>query len=494
MALSRFASYFGGVGQALSVRDYRIYWIGQAVSVQGVWMNRIAAGVLMYHLTDSSGWLGIIASVYFLPLIVLGPIAGAYADRIGHRRTAIASLVVAIVIAFLMAALTYADLMTPSLLVVLVLIQGIGHAFDFPARQVLIQVLVGRENMSAAIALNTTTFNSAAFTGPAIGAALLKYGQETIGNAAPALCFAAYGLASLWFIASLLRIRARDQARQATSVARLYKDVKEGFVYIRGHETIRNILVFWVVASFFVRAYVDLLPGFAAAVFDHGVTGLGILLAASGAGALALSVVMAVRGSMQGLPRLLVVSIVIDAIALLIFAATSNFWVATAAMAVAGGFTVTAAISAQTLVQATVDLPYRGRVLAVYLSLVPSAQSIGSLAIGWVAEWTGLPWASAPVPSPHSLPHYTGDRQSGVARAKSKRGPWVRSGTGDTPPRTRHRATKPSINYYWISRAAKLCRSAHLPGSRRPPPILHECDLPPRNSLLYGPPHAYVFG
>ena len=392
MALSRFASYFGGVGQALSVRDYRIYWIGQAVSVQGVWMNRIAAGVLMYHLTDSSGWLGIIASVYFLPLIVLGPIAGAYADRIGHRRTAIASLVVAIVIAFLMAALTYADLMTPSLLVVLVLIQGIGHAFDFPARQVLIQVLVGRENMSAAIALNTTTFNSAAFTGPAIGAALLKYGQETIGNAAPALCFAAYGLASLWFIASLLRIRARDQARQATSVARLYKDVKEGFVYIRGHETIRNILVFWVVASFFVRAYVDLLPGFAAAVFDHGVTGLGILLAASGAGALALSVVMAVRGSMQGLPRLLVVSIVIDAIALLIFAATSNFWVATAAMAVAGGFTVTAAISAQTLVQATVDLPYRGRVLAVYLSLVPSAQSIGSLAIGWVAEWTGLPW------------------------------------------------------------------------------------------------------
>ena len=392
MASSSFASYFGGIGQALSVRDYRIYWIGQLVSVQGVWMNRIAAGVLMYHITQSSGWLGAVAFVYFVPLVVVGPIAGAFADRIGHRRTAIGSLLVAVVIAFMMAGFTYYDMMTPYLLCALVFVQGLGHAFDFPARQVLIQLLVGRENMSAAIALNTTTFNGAAFTGPAICAAVLSYGQTIIGDAAPALCFAVYGFGSIWFMISLLRIKTRDEARQATSVARLYKDVKEGFVYIRGHDTIRTILVFWVIASFLVRAYVDLLPGFAAGVFDHGVEGLGILLAASGAGALALSIVMAVRGTTKGLPRLLVVSIVIDAIAIVIFAATPNFWVATAMMVVTGGFIVTAAISAQTLVQATVDLNYRGRVLAVYLSLVPSAQSIGSFVIGWLAEWTGLPF------------------------------------------------------------------------------------------------------
>ena len=392
MASSRFVSYFGGIGQALSVRDYRIYWLGQLVSVQGVWMNRIASGVLMYHITSSSGWLGIVAAIYFLPLVVVGPIAGAFADRIGHRRTAMASLIVAVVVSFLMAGLTYYNMMNPYLLAGLVFIQGLGHAFDFPARQVLIQLLVGRENMSAAIALNTTTFNGAAFTGPAICAAVLSYGQTIIGDAAPALCFAIYGFGSIWFISSLLRIRARDQARQATSVARLYQDVKEGFAYIRGHQTIRTILVYWVVASFLVRSYIDLLPGFAATVFDHGVEGLGILLAASGAGALTLSIVMALRGKTQGLPRLLVVSIVIDAVAILIFAATPNFWVATAMMAIAGGFIVTAAIAAQTLVQATVDLTYRGRVLAVYLSLVPSAQSVGSFIIGWIAEWTGLPW------------------------------------------------------------------------------------------------------
>jgi len=392
MGTSRFASYFGGVGKALSIRDYRIYWIGQLVSVQSVWMNRIASGVLMYHLTQSSGWLGAVAFVYFVPLVVVGPIAGAYADRIGHRRTAIASLVVAVVISFLLAGLTYADLMNRYLLLILIAIQGIGHAFDFPARQVLIQILVGRENMSAAIALNTTTFNAAAFTGPALCAILLSYGQTWIGDAAPALAFAAYGFGSIWFITSLLRIKARDAARQTANPSRIFTDVMEGFSYIWKHQTIRTILFFWVIASFFVRAYVDLLPGIAASVFERGVEGLGILLAASGAGALVLSITMAVRGSTKGLPKLLVASIVIDAIAILVFATTPNFWVATAMMVVAGGFIVTAAVGAQTLVQATVDLEHRGRVLAVYLSLVPSAQSIGAFAIGWIAEWTGLRW------------------------------------------------------------------------------------------------------
>ncbi len=395
MASSRFASYFGGVGKALSVRDYRIYWIGQLVSVQGTWMNRVASGVLMYHITQSSAWLGAVAFLYFIPLCLIGPIAGPIADNVGYRRTAMASMVVAVVIAFLMAGLTYYDLMTPYILGGLILIQGLGHAFDFPARQVLIQLLVGRENMPAAIALNTTTFNGAALTGPAIAAVVLSYGQTVIGDAAPALCFATYGFASAWFIISLLRIRARDEPRRATTAAQLYGELLEGFAYIRGHETIRTILILWVVASFFVRAYVDLLPGIAAAVFGQGVGGLGILLAASGAGALVLSIIMAVRGSVKGMPRLLVISIVIDAIAILVFSATPNFWIATAMMVIAGGFVVTAAVSAQTLVQATVDLNYRGRVLAVYLSLVPSAQSIGAFVIGWIAERTGLSFGVA---------------------------------------------------------------------------------------------------
>jgi MFS family permease len=179
---SRLASHFGGIGTALAIRDYRIYWLGQAISVQGVWIWRISSGVLIFQLTHSPAWLGFISVIYFVPLIFVGPLAGAIADRVGHRRTAIVTIWVAISISFAMAVLSFLGLMNPYILAALVAVLGVGHAFDFPARQVLIQILVGREQMSAAIALNSTTFNTAAFTGPAIGAALLAWGKFQFGE------------------------------------------------------------------------------------------------------------------------------------------------------------------------------------------------------------------------------------------------------------------------------------------------------------------------
>jgi MFS family permease len=393
MSASRFASFFGGFSRALSVRDYRIYWIGQCISVQGVWVWRIAVGVLTFQLTQSPAWLGFIALAYFLPVILIGPIAGAFADQFGHRRTAIATLGIAIVIAFVMAALTFAGLMTPYLLAALVILLGVGHAFDFPARQVLIQHLVGRDRMSAAIAVNSTTFNMAAFTGPAIGAALLAFGRDHFGDAAPAVGFVVFGLGSMWFTASLIRIHARDAARKSTRVGKLAADVKDGAAYIWRHDTIRTILLNWIPLSFLMRAYVDLLPGFAFDVFGRGDEGLGTLLAASGAGALVVSIILGVRGRMRGLPQLYVVSTLASTLAVMAFAATTNFWVASAAMVVAGGFIVAGAISTQTLVQATVAPEFRGRVVSIYLSLAPSAQSVGAFAVGWLAEFIGLQWA-----------------------------------------------------------------------------------------------------
>ena len=394
MSSSRFGSYFGGIGQALSIRDYRLYWIGQAVSVQGVWIQRISAGVLTYQLTQSPGWLGFISFVYVFPLMVCGPVAGAFADRFGHRRTAILGLSIGVALSLAMTVLTFAGLMTPHLLAVTIALLGLLHALDFPARQVLIQLLVGRDRMSAAIALNTTTFNSAAFTGPALAAALLAFGKAHFGEmGGPALGFLVYTLVSTWFIVSLILIRTRDEARKASSVRKLLADVMEGFVYIRGHQTILSISVVWFVSSFVIRSYVDLMPGIADSVFNSDEKGLGILLAASGAGALVLSIVMAMRGRTQGLPRLFIAAMVATALALIVFSVTTNFMVATAAMVVAGGFSVTASICGQTIIQSTVDIAFRARVIAVYLSLVIGAQSLGALSLGWIAEFTGFRWS-----------------------------------------------------------------------------------------------------
>lgn len=391
-----FASYFGGIGTALAIRDYRIYWLGQAISVQGVWIWRISSGVLIFQLTHSPAWLGFISVIYFVPLIFIGPLAGAIADRLGHRRTAIASLWVAISISLAMAVLSFLGLMNPYILAALVAVLGVGHAFDFPARQVLIQILVGREQMSAAIALNSTTFNTAAFTGPAIGAALLAWGKFQFGEfGGPGVGFLTYSAGSLWFMISLVRIRARDKPSTGVSIAHLYDDVLGGFRYIGRHQTIRTVMVSWIAISFLTRAYTDLLPGFAEVVFHRGSEGLGILLSASGGGALVLSIVMAVRGRIDGLARLFVASAAVAAASVLVFALAGNFWVSVGAMVVAGGSIVTGAICAQTLVQSTVEPEFRGRVIAVYLSLAPSAQAVGSFVVGWLAEITSLPSAVA---------------------------------------------------------------------------------------------------
>jgi len=181
--------------------------------------------------------------------------------------------------------------------------------------------------------------------------------------------------------------------RRASSAAKLWSDVKEGLVYIRGHRTIFTITAMWFVTGFVIRSYVDLMPGIAESVFGADETGLGILLAASGVGALTLSIVMAVRGRTQGMPQFFIVSMAITSLALIVFAATPNFWVATAAMVVAGGFGVGSAICAQTLIQSTVDIAFRARVIAVYLSLIIGAQSLGALTLGWIAEFIGFRWS-----------------------------------------------------------------------------------------------------
>ena len=158
----------------------------------------------------------------------------------------------------------------------------------------------------------------------------------------------------------------------------------EGFAYIARHRTIRTVMLTWIVISFLARAYMDLLPGFAEEVFFRGEEGLGILLSASGGGALVLSIVMAVRGRIKGMVRLFVAATAATAGAVLVFAWSGNFWVATAAMVVTGGGVVVGAICAQTLVQAAVEPAYRGRVIAVYLSLAPAPrQWVLSPSAGW---------------------------------------------------------------------------------------------------------------
>ena len=236
MQSSKFASYFGGISLALSARDYRIYWYGHVFSAHGVWMHRMAVGVLIFQLTDSPAWLGFIGFVYSLPLMILGPIAGAIADRFGIRRTAIIAIDASIALTCLMAVLTLSRTMTPILLAGSVVVLGCLHAFDFPVRQVLIQLLVGRDRLAAAIALNSTTFYTASFTGPMLCAAVLALGYSSVGDAAPGIVFLIYGLTMAALLVAILATRMRDRPTKGGDATKLLGDVLDGLRYTLNHD------------------------------------------------------------------------------------------------------------------------------------------------------------------------------------------------------------------------------------------------------------------
>jgi MFS family permease len=386
----KFASYFGGIGHALSARDYRIYWYGHVFSSHGVWMHRMAVGVLIFQLTDSPAWLGFIGFVYSVPLMILGPIAGAIADRIGIRLTAIIAIVASILVTCLMAILTLNRTMTPELVAASMIVLGFLHAFDFPVRQVLIQLLVGRDRMAAAIALNSTTFYTASFTGPMLCAAVLALGRLYVGDAAPGIVFLIYGLTMAILLAAILATRMRDQPTKGAGSAKLLEDVLAGLCYTLNHEGMRLVLVLSICVSLFARPFIDLLPGYALAVFDHGTDGVGIMIAASGIGALCFSVYMALRGRTEGLTRILIIFSAAGSAALVVFSGTLIFWFAAIAMAVVGGSFVVMGIASQSLIQHITNNEFLARVISVFFALTIGAQAIGVLVIGWIAEVAGF--------------------------------------------------------------------------------------------------------
>ncbi len=354
---SRFASRFGGIGRALSAPDYRTYWYAHVVSSHGVWIYRTAVGVLIFQMTHSPAWLGFIALVYAIPLMILGPIAGA-------------------TICLLMTYLAFAGLITPVILAVQVALLGMLHAFEFPARIALIPKMVGRKRIPAAIALNSTTFNTSSFTGPMIGAALLAFGKVHLGDQATAVAFLAYAISMIWLCSAVVRLKIRDEAPEDDRLITLMDDIRSGIAYTFGHPGIRQSLMFYFCVLFLLKSYLDLLPGYALDIFERGEIGLGTLMSASGLGALFFSVVVALRGRARGTTLTLIAASLGGSVALALFTLTGDFVTATGVIALVGGFVVAANISSMTLVQNATDGKFRGRVVSIYLAMIVGSQAL----------------------------------------------------------------------------------------------------------------------
>ena len=369
--------------RCLSHRNYAIFEGGLFPNYATGWMQRVGAGWLAWELSGSPVWLGIIAAADLAPMLVLAPIAGAWTDRVNPLpliRLAQAGLLIQ---AALLAAFTIMGWMTIELLFGLTVLAGVIYPFHSTARQSIIPATVPRIDFPSAIALDSASYHSNRFIGPAIAAFVIP-----IWGVAGA--FVAHVVGSAFCLIALAILRLAPPDRSSVKRGALFADVAEGMRYAFHHPGLRPILLMLIFASLSVRPLQDMMPGFAGGVFNSGAQGLAWLTSALGLGAMSGAVYIASRGALSGLTKVSMLGYLGTALAVLGFVASENLWVGVVFGVMVGFGINVMSTSIQALMQFAVEDRMRGRVMALYLLIFRGTPAIGALAIGLMADHYGL--------------------------------------------------------------------------------------------------------
>ena len=368
---------------ALKYRNYQLWFAGQLTSLVGTWMQNIAQPWLVYQLTGSPLYLGIVSFVPALPSLTLSLWAGVIVDRVPKRQLLVLTQTVMMLSAFALAADCFLGWIQPWHVVITALINGTAQAFDGPTRQAIVVEMVGREDMMNAIALNSAMFNLARILGPSFAGIVLAL----VGAG---WCFFLNGVSFLAVIGGLLLMRFAPfvpKPRPNSSVAQL----REGLSYIRHHETIRSLITLVAVANLFAMGYSALMPAFAQDVLHAGELGLGLMMTAIGTGALAGALLLASLGNFQRKGMLLTIGNLFFPMMVLCFAFSQWLPLSLAFLVGAGFGFMTQNATANTLVQTAVPDELRGRVMSVYMLVFNGFFPIGALIAGTVAQQFGIP-------------------------------------------------------------------------------------------------------
>ena len=382
-----FAAFRNSPLVALPLRNanFGIYSAGSGVSLVGMWMQRIAIGWLTWQLTESGLWLGIVAFADFFPVLLVGPFAGAAADRWDRLRVVKTSQTIALLQATAMTVLTATGYMTIEILVALTAFQGVVVAFNQPARLALVPSLVPQADMAGAVAINSIVFNIARFVGPMLaGPCIVWWGVEA--------AFLANAVSYVAFIVALARIRVDSTRVEPAKRLSFGTDLREGIRYTAAHPGIAALLVLLIAIGIGGRPLNELLPGFAADIYKSGAVGLSILAAAIGCGAILGGVWLGHRANAAGLTNVALGSALGGAIAAAAAILTDSMWLAIPAVIVFGFCSSAGGISIQTLIQLASDRRMRGRVLGLYGLIFRGAPAIGALAAGLASAQFGLRW------------------------------------------------------------------------------------------------------
>ena len=368
--------------RALSSRNYRLYFTGQIISLLGTWMTQTATLWLVYQISSSAFYLGLVGFVSQAPAFLLGPIAGTWVDRVNRHRLLILTQVLSMAQSFALAFFAFAKTIDIPHLLVLGAVQGVINAFDMPARQALVVEFVeDREHLGNAIALNSTSFNLARLGGPALAGL-------TIAAVGPAWCYFIDGLSFLAVIFCLLLMRFPPREFVPPSKKAL-ADLRDGLRYAWTHPVIRTLIVLVMTVSFFGFSFSVLVPIFARDVFHGDARTLGFLMSASGCGALTAALSLSVREGVKGLSKTIVAGGLMLGVGLMLFSRVHILWLALPCMFSVGLGGVLLMASSNTVIQTVVDNQMRGRVMALFTMAFTGTAPLSNLAMGWLAQRIG---------------------------------------------------------------------------------------------------------
>jgi MFS family permease len=364
-------------------RNFQLFIGGQLVSLIGTWMQSTAQLWLVYKMTGSAALLGVFGFANQVPILFLASIGGYVGDRYNRHHGVIITQLVSMLLAFALAALTFAQAITVWEIIVIAFLVGVVNAFDVPIRQAFLVQMVVREDLPNAIALNSSIFNGARVVGPAIAGFALAW-------KGPAWCFLFNGLSFFAVLAALLAMRIQKIVVKSPEGSP-FQNFIQGFRFAMSDLPVRSALLLLSLLSLLGLQYSVFLPIFASDILHRGAKGFGLLMSAAGVGAVLGALYFAGRTSYKGLARWIAGTALTTGTGLVFFSQSHVFWFS-ASVLLFVGFAATVQMAAtNTIVQSRVPDELRGRVMAVYATMFMGVQPVGSLIAGGVAKHIGAP-------------------------------------------------------------------------------------------------------
>ena len=370
--------------RALQHRNFQLFIAGQLISLIGTWMQTTAQLWLIYELTGSAAFLGVLGFASQVPMLFLSSLGGYVGDRYDRKRGVIATQSASMILAFVLAALKLTNIVNKWEVLVIAFLLGIVNAFDVPIRQAFFVQMVGKEDLPNAIALNSSIFNGARVVGPAMaGFAIAWFGEGW--------CFFLNGLSFVAVIVALLMMRIERTETKPSEDSPL-KSFVQGFHFAMSDAAVRPALLLLSVLSLFGLQYSVFLPIYANDILRGGARILGLLMSAAGVGAVLGALHFAARTHYKGLARWIAATSMTCAAGLIIFSQARFFWLCAAVLFVVGFAATSQMAATNTLIQNRVPDELRSRVMAVYATMFMGVQPIGSLIAGGVAKHIGAPY------------------------------------------------------------------------------------------------------